>query len=144
MSTTHDRWIQHVIGGLGNESTVMCPGNKFNDPVFSLLLNLPTHRLKRAVGKKMARTLEGEGERVPKLFVILCAAVVVALCVVGLIDEAPTVQNAVKEDGPTIRLAAVQDSSAAPVLNCDVLTTPEWNPDSKIRVQRLIAQKSLN
>ncbi len=26
----------------------------------------------------------------------------------------------------------------------DVLTTPEWNPESNIRVQRLIAQKVVN
>jgi hypothetical protein len=26
----------------------------------------------------------------------------------------------------------------------DALTTPDWNPDTKIRVQRLIAQKSGN
>lgn len=48
---------------------------------FSFLLDLPAHHLKRAVGN----------------FVIACA-VVFLLCVVGLIDKAPTVQNAVVDN----------------------------------------------
>jgi hypothetical protein len=70
----------------------MCRGDQFNDAVFYFFLDLPTQHLQRAIGKKMVRANEGEGKRMPKRFVIACAAVFL-LCVVGLIDKAPTVQT---------------------------------------------------